>query len=152
MAEIDQLGWVRSTYTEAGVKGEAMTVSQPAAVPGEGTTLSPDFRLPAAIALLGAPLFFVSMWVCGVVELFAVFLMVQTAILRLTFTETSLKVFRGQTEIRDFPYKDWLNWEIFWSPVAILFYFKEVNSIHFLPIIFSPNELRSVLQKFVPNQ
>ena len=50
MAEIDRLGWVRSNYTEAGVKGEAMTVSQPAAVPGEGTTLSPDFRLPAAIA------------------------------------------------------------------------------------------------------
>ncbi|MEL7084963.1 MAG: DUF3119 family protein [Cyanobacteria bacterium P01_A01_bin.3] len=128
-----------------------MTASQPAAVPQEGTTLSPDFRLPAAIALLAAPLFFVSLWVCGVVELFAIFLVVQTATLRLTFTDTSLKVFRSQTEIRDFPYTDWLNWEIFWSPTAILFYFKEVKSIHFLPILFNPNELRLALQEHVPN-
>ena len=127
-----------------------MTVSQPAAL-SEGTTLSPDFRLPAAIALLASPLFFVSIWVCGAIELFAVFLMVQTAMLRLTFTDSSLKVFRGQTEIRDFPYTDWLNWEIFWSPVAILFYFKEVNSIHFLPIIFDPTELRIALRQHVPS-
>ena len=112
--------------------------------------LNPDFRLPAAIALLGAPLFFVSVWVCGAIELFAIFLAVQTAMLRLTFTDSSLKVLRGQTEIRDFPYSDWLHWEIFWSPAAILFYFKEVNSIHFVPVIFDPNQLRSALQKHVP--
>ena len=45
----------------------------------EGTMLAPDFRLPAAIALLGAPLFFVSVWVCGAIELFAIFLSIQTA-------------------------------------------------------------------------
>ena len=105
-----------------------MTVSQPVDVMQDGTTLSPDFRLPATIALLGAPLFFVSIWVCGAIELFAVFLMVQTVMLRLTFTDSSLKVFRGQTEIRDFPYREWLNWEIFWSPAAI--FFRSLGSQH----------------------
>lgn len=126
-----------------------MTASQSTAF-SNSTTLSPDFRLPAAIALLASPLFFVSIWVCGAIELFAVFLIVQTAMLRLTFTGTSLKVLRGQTEIRDFPYADWLNWEIFWSPAAILFYFKEVNSIHFVPVLFDPTELRMALQEHVP--
>ena len=118
----------------------------------EGTVLTPDFRLPAAIALLGAPVFFVSVWVCGAIELFSIFLAVQTIMLRLTFTDSSLKVFRRETEIRDFPYSDWLNWKIFWSPAAILFYFKEVNSIHFLPIIFDPNQLRTELQKHIPRE
>ncbi|MGK7912070.1 MAG: DUF3119 family protein [Synechococcus sp.] len=128
-----------------------MTASQPATL-SEGTPLSPDFRLPAAISLLAAPLFFVSIWGCGAIELFAIFLMVQTATLRLTFTDTDLKVFRGRNEIRCFPYADWLNWEIFWSPAAILFYFKEINSIHFVPVIFNPDELRLALQKYVPKE
>ena len=114
--------------------------------------LAPDFRLPAAIALLGAPLFFVSVWVCGAIELFAIFLSIQTATLRLMFTDLSLKVLRGETEIRNFPYSDWQHWEIFWSPAAILFYFKEVNSIHFLPIVFDPDQLRAELQKHLPRE
>ncbi len=118
--------------------------------PQGGTTLTPDFRLPAIVALLAAPLFFISLWVCGAIELFAIFLVVQTATLRLTFADTSLKVFRGDTEIRDFPYSEWINWEIFWSPAAILFYFKEVNSIHFVPVIFDVNELRHALQIHAP--
>ena len=116
------------------------------------TTLTPDFRLAATIALFAAPLFFVSLWACGSIELFAIFLAVQTAMLRLTFADSSLKVFRGETQIREFPYSEWIDWEIFWSPVAILFYFKEVNSIHFIPVIFDTNELRQALQRHLPKE
>jgi hypothetical protein len=113
-------------------------------------TLTPDYCLPVAIALLALPLYFVSLWALVVVELFAVFLSVQTATLRLVFTHNSLNVFLQQTEIRHFPYSDWHHWEIFWSPVPILFYFREVNSIHFLPIIFNPAQLRQQLETRLP--
>ncbi|MEO1133655.1 MAG: DUF3119 family protein [Cyanobacteria bacterium J06639_1] len=116
----------------------------------ENLTLEPNYRLCGAIALLGLPLYFVSVWALGAVELFAVFLSVQAATLRLVFGETSLTVFRRESIIRDFPYAEWLHWEIFWSPVPILFYFREVKSIHFLPIIFSPTQLRTALESRVP--
>jgi hypothetical protein len=29
----------------------------------------------------------------------------------------------------------------------VLFYFREVSSIHFLPILFSPSQLRSCLER-----
>ncbi|WP_017325490.1 DUF3119 family protein [Synechococcus sp. PCC 7336] len=128
-----------------------MTASQPSAPTTEAAiALTPDYRLPAAIALLGALLFFVSIWASVAIELFAVFLSVQTATLRLEFDATTLKVYRNQSQIRDFPYADWSNWEIFWSPLPILFYFREVNSIHFLPIIFNPGELKQALVRHVP--
>jgi hypothetical protein len=73
-------------------------------------------------------------------------LLVQTLILTLRFTDSALEVYRGKTLIRHFPYAEWQHWEIFWQPVPILFYFREVNSIHFLPIIFSPSELRVCLE------
>ena len=59
---------------------------------------------------------------------------------------------RSDKLIRSFPYSEWLNWEIFWSPVPVLFYFKEVNSIHFLPIIFDAKTLRSCLEQYYPRQ
>ncbi|NJN88640.1 MAG: DUF3119 family protein, partial [Leptolyngbyaceae cyanobacterium SL_7_1] len=63
------------------------------------------------------------------------------------FTEAALDIYRGETLIRRFPYQDWQHWEIFWHPLPILFYFKEVKSIHFLPILFDPNQLRVVLEQ-----
>jgi len=45
--------------------------------------------------------------------------------------------------IRRFP-QEWQNWQIFWPGVPILFYFKEVKSIHFLPILFDPKTLKPV--------
>lgn len=113
-------------------------------------TLSPNYRLCAAIAVLGLPLYFVSIWALGAVELFAIFLSVQAATLRLVFAEMSLTVYRRDSVIRDFPYAEWCFWEIYWSPVPVLFYFREINSIHFLPIIFSPAQLRQALELRVP--
>ena len=105
------------------------------------------------LGLSAVPLLFVQVWVSLAIALFSLFLLIQTVMLRLRFTETDLDIYRGETLIRRFPYREWQNWEIFWSPVPILFYFKEVNSIHFLPIIFDPQTLRTCLeQRFPKNQ
>ena len=112
--------------------------------------LSPSYRLPIALVVLAAPLLFVQVWVSLVIALFGLFLLFQAATLRLCFTETALDIERGQTLIRRFPYQDWQNWQIFWLPVPILFYFKEVNSIHFLPILFDPRMLQTCLEAHCP--
>ena len=104
-------------------------------------TLRPDYRLAASIFLIGLAVVALQVWVGAFVALLGLFLLVQTTIIRLTFTETELQVCRGTTILRQFPYDDWLVWTIFWSPVPILFYFREVNSIHFLPMLFQPVEL-----------
>jgi len=89
-------------------------------------------------------------WLSLAVAVFGVFLLVQAVTLRLRFTETALDVYRGETLIRHFPYQDWQNWRIFWQPLPILFYFKEVKSIHFLPILFDPNTLQNCLEARCP--
>ncbi|MEO1145819.1 MAG: DUF3119 family protein [Cyanobacteria bacterium J06638_22] len=113
----------------------------------ETVELAPNYRLPIAILLLGIALGFLNVWVGGVVALFGLFLAIQTATLRLRFTATDLDVYRGDNRIRQFPYAEWQNWEIFWQPVPILFYFKEIKSIHFVPVIFDPKTLRECLEQ-----
>lgn len=78
--------------------------------------------------------------------------MFQTATIRLQFTENALDVYRSGTLIRRFPYQEWLNWRIFWSPVPILFYFREVKSIHFLPVLFDPKMLQTCLEQRCPRK
>ncbi|MCY7278722.1 MAG: DUF3119 family protein [Phormidesmis sp. CAN_BIN44] len=115
--------------------------------------LAPSYTIPIVLGLSAVPLLFVQIWVSLAIALFSLFLLIQTVMLRLRFTETDLDIYRGETLIRRFPFREWQNWEIFWSPVPILFYFKEVNSIHFLPIIFDPKTLRTCLeQRFPKNQ
>jgi hypothetical protein len=126
----------------------------------ESTTLKPSYNLPLALILGGVgwgSLALVMLgnwqvWVAGMVVMFGLFLLYQTVTLRLVFTTTDLAIYRGTTQIRQFPYAEWQVWEIFWPPVPVLFYFREVNSIHFLPILFNPEELRSQLQRHVPDQ
>ena len=78
------------------------------------------------------------------------FLLLQSALLRLQYTSTNLDVYRSGKIIRSFPYSEWSHWEIFWQPIPILFYFREVNSIHFLPILFDPKMLRVLLEQRCP--
>lgn len=111
------------------------------------TVLAPSYTLPVVLVIVALPLALLQPWVGGAIALFGLFLMFQAATLRLQFTETALDIYRGETLIRRFPYQDWLNWQIFWSPVPILFYFKEVNSIHFLPILFDPKMLKNCLEQ-----
>jgi Protein of unknown function (DUF3119) len=112
--------------------------------------LAPSYTLPIALVAIAIPLLLVQIWVASAIALFGVFLLFQTATLRLQFTETALDIYRGETLLRRFPYREWQNWQIFWSNVPILFYFKEVKSIHFLPILFDPKTLRTCLEERCP--
>ncbi|MBD2327472.1 DUF3119 family protein [Alkalinema sp. FACHB-956] len=118
--------------------------------PTETVELAPSYKIPIVLLLAGFAMLFVQIWVGLPIFAFGLFLLIQTASLRLTFTPTELDVYRGATRIRQFPYSEWQNWEIFWSPVPILFYFKEVKSIHFLPILFNPQQLRTCLEQRCP--
>ncbi len=112
--------------------------------------LAPSYTLPISFIVGALPLFWVQVWVSLAIALFGVFLLAQTVSLRLRFTATDLDVYRGETLIRRFPYTEWQNWRIFWQPLPILFYFKEVKSIHFLPIIFDPQQLQACLEARCP--
>ncbi len=112
--------------------------------------LAPSYKIPLVLIIAALPLVFVQKWVSLAIAILGLFLLIQTLIIRLKFTETALEVYLSEKLLRNFPYQDWLNWEIFWSPVPILFYFREVKSIHFLPIIFDPKMLQSCLEKYFP--
>ena len=113
-------------------------------------TLAPNYNIPIVIIIGGISLS-LWLWIIGlVVTVFGVFLLIQANLIKLTFTPVSLDVYRGEKKIKTFPYSEWENWVIFWQPVPILLYFKEVKSIHFLPIIFDVNTLRECLEKYCP--
>ena len=113
--------------------------------------ISPSPRLPLLILLLSASLWFLplSPWPTLVVGLFSVFLLVQTYILKLEFSEDDLVVWRGQEELRRFPFNEWMSWRLFAPWLPGLFYFRENKSIHFLPILFNPAELQEQLEQRV---
>ena len=127
-----------------------MTTNQSLRTEVETVELTPSYKLPLAIIFLAIPLILLSKWLGGVMALFGFFLMFQTATLRLRFTPTALDIYRADKLIRQFPYTEWQNWRIFWNNVPILFYFKEVKSIHFLPIIFDPHTLKACLERYCP--
>jgi hypothetical protein len=115
-----------------------------------GNELAPSYNIPIVLIAAVIPLVWLQTWVAFVVGAFGLFLLLQAALIRLQFTDTDLVVFRSSKEIRRFPYAEWQEWEIFWSPVPVLFYFREINSIHFLPVLFQPQELRACLEKYCP--
>lgn len=112
--------------------------------------LKPSYNIPVVLVLAAIPLLLVQPWVGGVFTIFGLFLMFQAVTLRLQFTATDFDIYRGEKLIRRFPYQEWQNWRIFWNGFPILFYFKEVNSIHFLPILFDPKALKSCLEQRCP--
>ncbi len=110
------------------------------------TTLLPSYRLPIAMVLLSLPLLFVQLVVGIIWALFSLFLLYQTTAIRLTFTSVALEVSRNDTLLKTFPYAEWESWKIFWPAVPILFYFKEINSIHFVPVLYDSQQLREQLE------
>jgi hypothetical protein len=112
--------------------------------------LKPSYNIPVVLVLAAIPLLLVQPWLGGLIALLGAFLMVQAVSLKFQFTATDFDIYRGDKLIRRFPYQEWQNWRIFWHKVPILFYFKEVNSIHFLPILFDPNTLKSCLEQRCP--
>ncbi len=115
------------------------------------TTLAPSFKLPIVMVLLSLPLLFVQL-VAGIIwAVFSLFLLYQTTAIRLTFTPIALEVSRNDSLLKTFPYADWESWKVFWPTVPILFYFKEVNSIHFVPVLYDPSQLREQLVLHSPD-
>jgi hypothetical protein len=112
--------------------------------------LKPSYNIPVFLVLGAIPILLIQPWVGGILAVLGLFLMLQAVTLRFQFTSTAFDLYRGEKLIRRFPYQEWQNWRIFWTPVPILFYFKEVNSIHFLPILFDPKTLKSCLEERCP--
>ncbi len=112
--------------------------------------LKPSYNIPVVLVVVSIPLLVVQPLIGGVFGLLGLFLMFQTVTLRLQFTTTDLELYRGEKLIRRFPYEEWQDWRIFWHGIPILFYFKEIKSIHFLPILFDSNTLRACLEQRCP--
>ncbi len=123
-----------------------ITDNQPLAT--ENIVLEPSYRIPVFLVLVAIPIIAYQPIIGIIVALFGLFLMFQAVLIKLRFTPIALEVYRGERLIRTFPYQEWENWAIFWQPVPILLYFKEVKSIHFLPIIFDPKTLKECLNKY----
>jgi hypothetical protein len=118
----------------------------------ENTTieLAPSFTIPLVLIIGSIPLVLIQKWLGLAIAIFGGFLLFQALTLRLYFTATALDICRGKTLIRNFPYQDWLNWEIYNPTFPVLLYFREVKSIHFLPILFDPKTLQSSLEQKFP--
>jgi hypothetical protein len=112
--------------------------------------LEPSYTIPLVLIVAAIPIAAIQSWIGLGIGIFGLFLSIQTALIRLEFTPIALDVYRGNKIIRTFPYQEWETWKIFWQPLPILFYFKEVNSIHFLPIIFDARALRTCLEYYCP--
>ena len=119
----------------------------------DAVSLEPRFWVPLGVTLLGpaclvvSPLWSGVRWLTLALVLFGGFLLLQARTLRLEFAAADLVVWRGEKEIRRFPYASWISWTLFWPRVPVLFYFKEERSIHFLPVLFDANALRQELQQ-----
>lgn len=124
-----------------------MTATTPTPTSVQTVELAPSYTLPLTLIFAAIPLLLLQPYLGAAISLFGLFLLFQTATIRLQFTENALDVYRLGTLIRRFPYQEWQNWRIFWYPVPILFYFREIKSIHFLPILFDPKMLQTCLEQ-----
>jgi hypothetical protein len=124
--------------------------------PSGEVTLAPRYGVPLGVVALGLTalplqgLWSPALWLSLVVSLFGLFLLLQSVLLRLTFTADALLVLRQETLLRRFPYSDWLGWKLFWPGIPVLFYFREHKSIHLLPVLFDAAELQTQLQARLP--
>ncbi len=116
-------------------------------LPAQTIELKPSYTIPLVLVIAAIPVLLVQAWLSIAIALFGLFLLLQAVTIRLQFTETALDIYRSGKLIRCFPYQEWQDWRIFWSVVPILFYFKEVKSIHFLPILFDPQMLQACLEQ-----
>ena len=130
-----------------------MTTSNPFDDPNiasQATELKPNYAISTVILLAGILLIAVQPIAAGGVAIFGMFLLYQSATIRLVFTTTDLEVYRSQEKFRSFPYQDWQDWKVFWFGFPVLLYFKEVKSIHFLPVLFDAKMLKTCLEKHIP--
>ncbi len=110
--------------------------------------LKPSPRLPILITLLGIgllPLPF-NPWPSIVIIIFGLFLLIQSLILRLEFSDKAMIVWQLGRELRNFPFENWLAWRIFLPWLPRILYFREKACPHLLPILFDPINLEKQLQ------
>jgi len=127
-------------------------MDDPLSQPGsQGVVLAPRYGVPIGVVVLGLgclallPLWSGALWLAGGLVVFGLFLILQTALLRLEFAPDALLVWRQTSLLRRFPYTDWLGWKLFWPALPMLFYFREQGSIHLLPVLFDARSLREQL-------
>ena len=115
--------------------------------------LAPSPRLPLLILLLGPVLLLLPYrpWPTLLNSLVGLALLLQVYSLQLEFDDNALVVWRGQRELRRFPYKDWISWRLFWQGFDCLLYFREQRTPHLIPVLFDAVELRAQLRKHVGN-
>ena len=134
----------------------AQPTPSPAAAPTP-VTLSPHYGVALGVVALGLScLGLLPLWggapvLALLISLFGLFLLLQSAVLRLEFTEEALLVKRQDSLLRCFPYDAWLGWRLFWPGLPVLFYFREQRSIHLLPVLFNPATLRQQLTERLPH-
>lgn len=112
--------------------------------------VAPRPWLSLAVSALGV---LATGWVLGVgvaLIVFGLFLGFQTVTVRIVFGAEAFEVWQYRRRVVSFPYNEWLSWRVFWPGVPILFYFREVYSPHFIPMLFSHRQLVAGLQKFLP--
>ena len=141
------------TQTSTPVNSSANPVAgAPLPDPAQGVILAPRPWVPLGVVVLGLACLVLNIWAALVVSLFGLFLLLQSQLLRLQFSADALLVWRGSSLLRRFPYSEWLGWRLFWSPVPVLFYFREQRSIHLLPVLFDATTLREQLERHVSAQ
>ncbi|WP_216904870.1 DUF3119 family protein [Synechococcus sp. CCY 9618] len=119
--------------------------------------LTPRFWVPLGVLVLAAavlalrPFWGGLVWPALVMGVLGLFLLLQTALLRLRFAPEALLVARRETVIRSFPYKAWISWRVWWPALPVLFYFREEKSIHLLPMLFDATALREELERRLPS-
>ena len=114
----------------------------------DGVILSPSFRLPLIIILIGF-LFLITPihpWPTIIISSFGFFLLLQSFTLKLKFTKEDLVVMQLGNELRRFPFKNWIAWRIILPQLPGFLYFREEASPHLLPILFEVNSLREQLR------
>jgi hypothetical protein len=118
--------------------------------------LRPRFWVPLGVLLLAAaslglrPLWGGVVWLALGTGVMGLFLLLQTALLRLRFAPEALLVARRDTVIRRFPYDAWIGWRVWWPALPVLFYFREEKSLHLLPMLFDATALRQQLELRLP--
>jgi hypothetical protein len=123
------------------------TPQPPLPNPDDGVILAPRPWVPLGVVALGLACLALNPWAALALSLFGLFLLLQSQLLRLQFTQEALLVWRGDTVLRRFPYSEWLGWKLFWGPLPVLFYFREQRSIHLLPVLFDATSLREQLHQ-----
>ena len=114
----------------------------------EGVILSPSFRLPIFIILIGLSFLTIPFhpWPTIVISSFGFFLLLQSFTLKLKFTNDDLIVMQLGNELRRFPFKNWIAWRIILPKLPGFLYFREEASPHLLPVLFEVNSLKEQLR------